>query len=106
MVVFSTYDKILGIYSLALIIIGTVGNLTGISICLQPSLRKLPTFVFMAFILFMDIMPLYIANLDVVLGVFKGIAFENINIYFCRANAILSYISQQGSALLTVSSIM
>lgn len=106
MAVINDYDKFLGVLSIILAIVGTIGNLTGIFVCLQPSLRRLPTFVFMIFILLMDTIPLYLSNLDVAYAAFNSQALENRNIVACKAFVISSYTSQQASALLTVSYIL
>ena len=64
--------QICGSYGLVLIAFGTIGNILGAIICLQKKLRKVPTFVFLAFIQLVDVTTIYIWNIDSFINAFFG----------------------------------
>ena len=99
-------EKILGIYSLVLIVFGTIGNLLCFIICIRKSLRKTPTFIIMACVSLVDIMSLYFWNLTVFTKIYLGSMLHEINLDWCRANAVAQFICLEASGFLVVCSIL
>jgi hypothetical protein len=96
-------SKLIGAYSISLIIIGTIGNFCGILVCLRKSLRKTPTFVFIAFALASDIVTLYFWNVDHYLYGFHNYQIEDLSVELCRFATLFQTFSFQWSAWLLVS---
>jgi hypothetical protein len=91
-------SKLIGAFSLFLIIIGTIGNFCGFLVCLRKSLRKTPTFVFTAFALVGDIITLYFWNVDHYLYAFHGYQIEELSVELCRFATFFQTFSFQWSA--------
>ena len=100
---FSAYDKFLGVLSLTITIVGTIGNFFGIILCLRGSLRKTPTYVFIAFMLFCDTISLYFSNLSTFTVAFYVKVFSGLSLATCKLSAFCVYFSLQASVLLLVS---
>ena len=96
-------SKLIGSYSISLIIIGTIGNFCGILVCLRKSLRKTPTFVFIAFALASDIVTLYFWNVNHYLYAFQNYQIEDLSVVLCRFATLFQTFSLQWSAWLLVS---
>ena len=56
--------KCFAAFPLLFLVFGVLSNLISIFICLQKPLNKTPTFIFMAFMAFADILALFGLNLD------------------------------------------
>ena len=91
--------KSLGIYSMSLIVIGTIGNLTILIVCLSKRLRNIPTFVFLAFLLAVDTLALYWTNMAIFYQTFFNQWITNINIFHCKTNVLFQAATLQGKQL-------
>ena len=100
---FDVCAKLIGIYSLLIICIGTIGNFLGVIVCLQNKLRQTPTFVFTAFSLANDIIALYFWNVDHFLYAFQNYQMEYISVNVCRLSIFMQMFSLEWSAWLLVS---
>ena len=98
----SVLHKAVGIYSLFLIVFGTLGNILSVVVCLRKELRKVPTFVFYAFTLVHDTISLYFWNLDHYFTAFYGYEIERISFTLCRLFTELQMFSLQSSAWIMV----
>jgi hypothetical protein len=96
------FYKALAVYSLFLVIFGTIGNLCTCFICMRKSLRKTTCFVFLSFISIIDIFTLYTWNLSNFIVPFYGYFHENSNIIWCKLSVFLQFFSLQSSAWLLV----
>ena len=96
------FEKIFAIYSLFLIIFGTIANLFSIFVCLSQSLVKTPTFIFLTFMLISDTISLYFWNLNHFVYVYFGYVFESFGIEMCKFFFIAQLITLQNSAWLLV----
>ena len=94
--------KVIGIYSLGLLLIGTIGNFCAALVCLRKSLRKTPTFVFIGFALFSDTVSLYFWNINHYLEAFESYVIEDISVTMCRLATFFQTTSLQWSAWLLV----
>ncbi|CAF1115674.1 unnamed protein product [Brachionus calyciflorus] len=94
--------SVFGLYSLVLIIFGTIGNSFTIYICLRKRLRSYTTFIFIAFICFSDIFSLYIWCLDHFSEAFFKTVIEEIGIISCRVSFFQQVSSLQSSSWLLV----
>ena len=56
--------QIFNAYGIVVVVFGTIGNIFGAIICLQKRLRKIPTFVFLAFLQLVDVTTIYIWNIN------------------------------------------
>ncbi len=95
--------KVLAIYSLLLVILGTLGNLFTCFVCCCKRLRKVTTFNFIAFMSITEILTLYVWNLDHFLLPFFGFEIEPLNIHACRFSVFLQFFSLQYSIWILVS---
>ena len=96
-------SKAIGIYSLLLIIVGTIGNAITCIICMRPKLRKHPTFIFLAFSCFSDIFTLYTWNLSNFITPFFHFYHEYKNLAWCKISVFIQFWSLQSSAWVFVS---
>lgn len=97
-----TLKQILAVYSISILIIGTISNICCFCVFMRKSLRKIPTFVFLSFIHIFDSMTLYFWNLDHFLLPFYGYMIEFRSIHTCRLSTFMQLFSLQCSAWLLV----
>ena len=93
--------EVVGVYSMWLIVFGTIGNLITFYVCYQ--LRSTTTFVFFAFMAITDLVSLYYWNLKNFLTAFYAIDISRLSIYSCRINSFIQFASLYTSAWLLVS---
>ena len=94
--------KLIAVYSILLIIVGTFGNFFGFLVCFKRNLRQTPTFVFAAFSFISDIMCLYFWNLSHLLFAFFNFQLEDMNLYVCHYGTLTQCFTLQYSAWLLV----
>ena len=94
--------RVLGIISLLLLVLGTLGNSFGIYICARRSLRVCPTFVFYIFILINDTMCLYFWNLNHFLRPYFNFILEDISLLSCKLVTAFQFASLQSTAWILV----
>ena len=58
------FNQVFNGYGIVVVVFGTIGNIIGAIICLQERLRKIPTFVFLAFLQLNDITTIYAWNIN------------------------------------------
>lgn len=97
-----TIEKVTGIYSILLIIAGTIGNLCAAVVCFRKSFRKTPTFIFVGFALIGDVISLYFWNVDHYLSSFESFQMEGVNIFMCKIATFFQTTSLEWSAWLLV----
>ena len=95
-------NYVIGVYVLLLLIIGTLGHIFLLLMCLLTELRKTPTFIFFAFMAGCDFISLYWWTLDYVLTPYFGIARQNQEIAWCKIDSYIQYSVLEGSAWLLV----
>ena len=95
--------KVLAIYSIFLMVFGTIGNTFSIFICLKHKLRTVPTFIFYSFLLISDTLSLFWWNMDHYLLVFENYQLEDLGLHACRTVTFFQLFSFQWSAWLLVS---
>ncbi len=89
-------------YSLLLVAFGTIGNLISVFICIGKRLRKTPTFVFLAIKALVDILPLYLWNLNPILYWVYGYNMGDISLWSCRIATFLYSFSMESSIFILV----
>lgn len=112
-------NKIISVYAICLLIMGTILNLTSIFICRRKRLKNTSTFIILSFFFFFNSTSLYTWNLDIFLTIFEGIGkhknlstleadlnsqniIESQNIVTCKIFTFMQYFSLQAiSWLLT-----
>ena len=94
--------KVIGIYSMIILVIGTIGYIFAALVCLRKSLRETPTFVFIGFELVSDTVSLYFWNFDHYLLAFHAYIIEDVSIQLCRFATFFQTLSLQWSAWLLV----
>lgn len=94
--------NVIAIYCLILVILGTLGNLFTIYICMRKKLRQITTFIFLGFMTFSDTFALYIWCLDHFLEVFFNFSVEKHSIWSCRVAIFIQYVSLEWSSWLLV----
>ena len=77
-------NQVNAIFSLVILVIGILGNILSSAICLRPKLRKIPTFIFYAFLLFVDVFTVCIWNVDHYLLTFHNTQIEWNGMYSCK----------------------
>ena len=92
--------KILGGYSLCLIICGTILNCFTFIISTRKRLRTIPTFLFISIMSLMDIIPLYLMNLNFVYYYIFETGLESP--IYCALFPFLHTFAQQASSWLLV----
>jgi hypothetical protein len=97
------FEKILASYSICLIIFGSFGNIISFCVCLRKNLIKVPTFVFLCFMMMSDMFALYFWNLDHFVTPFFGFLFEGFSVDMCRFFFTSQLIAFQFSAWALVS---
>ena len=100
--ILNVIGEFIGIYSIILIIIATIGNFISTLVCTRKSLRKIPTFVFIGFALISDIVSLYFWNINHFLFAFANYLIEDLGVGYCRFATVLQTTSLQWSASLLV----
>ena len=58
------FNQVFNGYGIVVVVFGTIGNIFGAIICLQKRLRKIPTFVFLAFLQLVDVTTIYFWNIN------------------------------------------
>ena len=97
---YKTLNYIIAVFSIILCILGTIGNIITLLMCLRKNLRKRPLFIFMMFTAIMNIFPLVsIAFYSVVIEILK---IENQTIFY-KINAFISSWGSQSTNYLLVS---
>ncbi len=94
--------KVIGVYSMIILVVGTVGNICAAFVCFKKSLREIPTFVFTGFQLISDTISLYFWNIDHYLLAFHSYQIEDVNIQLCKFATFFQTTSLQWSAWLLV----
>ena len=92
--------KIISAYELLLIILGTIGNILILIVCLN--LRN-STFILMRFLAVADLISLYFWNLNHFTTAFFGLDLQNFNFYYCKIFEFIQFSSLQISAWILVS---
>ena len=82
---FEILNEVLAIYSLFLIIVGTIGNLLASIVCFkQTKLRSVPTFVFIGYMAFIDMFSMYWVNFDYFYSTFFNQHLTQNNVFHCK----------------------
>ena len=100
--IFNTINQGLGVFSVALAVLGTTFNLLTFSVCMRKSLRETPTFIFIAFMVINDAYSLYFFNLNSFATSFYKTLLQDISLQFCKFVSISQFLSNQSSAFLLV----
>ena len=95
-------NRIVSCYSIVLAWFGTLGNLLSTIVCLQKSLRKTPTFIFISFMVNLDSLSLYFWNFNSYYLSFYGISPMDESELACKMTNSLQMFSLQGSAYFLV----
>lgn len=93
-------SKILAGYSLFLVLFGTIGNLIVFVVSIR--LRRITTFVFIAFLAVSDTFTLYYWNLNHFIYTFLGYDIENDTIVGCKLGNFVQFSSLEISSWLLV----
>ncbi len=94
------FYKILGLYSLFLVVCGTVCNLlTLINTC---QIKKPNTFIYLRFIAVSDLIALYYWNLDKFIVNWFGNEYQSMSLTMCKIGSFLQYTTLQFSSWLLV----
>lgn len=93
-------QKILAIYGILLIILGTISNILSFYICLK--LRKNQTFIFLAFLSIVNILVIYHWNADYIMRYIFNIDWLNYSIFVCKFFNFIQYSASQSSAWILV----
>jgi hypothetical protein len=98
----STFQPLIAIFSISLSIIGIIGNVISMIVCLRKDLRRTPTFIFKIFINILNIIPI----ITIVLYPFATYIFEiELNSHYFRFGKTMLFLalwSSQASTYLTV----
>ena len=101
--VYEDFYKFVAAFALFIIIFGTISNTMTLIICLRKNMRKIPTFMFIAFASITDTIPLYVRNLDNFSFLVFGIHVRSTNLVLCKINLLLHFFPLHTSAWLLVS---
>ena len=96
-------QKIFASYSLFLILFGSTSNTISFCICLRKNLIKVPTFVFLSFMMISDIFALCFWNLNHFVAPFFNFIFEGFGVEMCKFFFTSQLIAFQYSAWCLVS---
>lgn len=77
--------------SLVLLILGLFGNLLSVWVFIQRQMRKHSTFVYLAFLCFVDLYVLLFGLGDLILISYTGIILRNKSLIICRLHTFLTY---------------
>nr|QVK45791.1 G protein-coupled receptor [Proales similis] len=97
---YAVLRKILGVYALLLIIVGTLTSFLSLAVCLK--LRSNATFVFFAFLTLSNIFTLYFWNLENFLQEYIDIDLLNYSLFVCKFGSFVQFSSLQISAWILV----
>ena len=89
-------------YTIFVILLGVFGNLFALIVCWRPKLRKVPTFVFYAFLLISDTITLFWWNVDHLTLIYGGFLLEDLGESGCKTFTFFQMFSFQWSAWLLV----
>ena len=95
-------NYIISYYALFVASFGTLGNLITIFICTRKALRETTTFIFIAFMSFVETISLYGWNLNNLFLIYYKINLTDFNLATCRALMVLQMFSLQCSAFFLV----
>ena len=98
--IFSVMRKFLGIYAIALVIVGTFFSILCCYISFK--LRKTTTFIFICYMSLANIFTLYFWNLGNFLREIFQIDLINIDIWLCKFGSFFQFVSLQISAWILV----
>lgn len=114
--IITVINRLISIYAVCLLIVGTILNLFSIYICRRRHLKNTSTFIILSFFFFFSACALYTWNLDVFLSLFNIRAFtldgslnltnpessinvqnvlESLNIFTCKLFTFMQYFSLQ-----------
>ena len=82
--------KCFGIYSLILIIFGTIFNILGLVVCLRKRLRTYTTFVFFSFMFIADVLSLYLWCIDHFVEAFFNFVIEERSLIVCKLGTVFN----------------
>ena len=94
--------SVIAVYSLLLFIFGFSTNILVFYVCMQKSLRKVPTFVFTGFIALFDAIAVCLWDLDHFTEQFLNYTFDDINQTSCKIVTFIQCVSLQSAAWLLV----
>jgi hypothetical protein len=94
---YDTIFRLLGAYSLFLVVFGLIANTICFSVCIRKRLLHKRTYLFIAFHCINDSLSLLTWNMDHFLTSFFYISYKN-NKYSCKILEILQYASLQSSS--------
>jgi hypothetical protein len=99
-----TITQKLSILTIILSVIGVIGNIISLLICLKEELRKIPTFVFIIFQKILNIIKLVIISLSIFVTQFQSNFknFQDINNIYYNIAIFLFFWEYQSSAYLSV----
>mgnify|MGYP003385304060 CR=1 FL=1 len=89
--------------SLVLFILGLFGNLLSVWVFIQRQMRKHSTFVYLAFLCFVDLYVLLFGLGDLILISYTGIILRNKSLIVCRLHTFLTYTFTQLSSFILAS---
>ena len=92
--------QVFGVYSLLVILVGTLGNMLIFMTCMR--LKKNTTFIFLRFLSISDTVALYFWNLNHFLVAFFNIDLETLHFMSCKLVMYLQFVSLQISAWILV----
>ncbi len=92
--------QFLGIYSLLLVIAGTIGNILILFVTCR--LKKQNTFVYLRFLAVSDLLSLYYWNLDKFVSAFTSTNFQAISVTMCKIGNFTQYTTLQFSSWMLV----
>ena len=95
--------QIAGIVSLSIFIIGIILNSVSIIVCTRKRLWKTPTFVFIAFMSFMNTVVLYYGSVSTFYQGFTNEFIANEIFFFCKTGLYSQVVSLQSSSWFLVS---
>lgn len=89
--------------SVVLLLIGLFGNLLSVWVFAQRQMRKHSTFVYLAFLCFVDLYVLLFGLGDVILISYTGLVLRNKSLVICRLHTFLTYTFTQLSSFILAS---
>ena len=88
------WNQAIGIYSVTLAVLGSLGNIIVFITCLRKSLRKVPTFVFLAFLSLIDMSSLYFYNLNDYFTAFYNLTIADFGLMACKFTSFFAMFVQ------------
>ena len=95
-------EKIFGMYTLIITILGSLLNPLILFVCLRKKLRSVNAFKFFAAMSIADTIALYEWNLKHFTNIYYNINYEDHSIVWCRLSMLLQYVSLEYSAWMLV----